>query len=211
MSSINLNQSDAMFSQKLLQFETGMAKHGDALGFSAEAEASASAAADSFATALTASDNAKAIAKGAVATKDATRKSSTATVRALAAQVKSNPLATPEILADFGMNPSPSTSGTVKIPTNLVVQPQTQGFAKLTWKRNGNTSNTVFVIQARTGTGQWTIIGTSTKSSFIDPSAIPAVPKWYRVRAERGGSVSAWTNEVSIYSAGESTTSLMVA
>lgn len=211
MSSINLAQSDAAYNLKLQEFSAGMEAYGIDLGFSVAAQSAATNAATTFNASLTASVSAKAASKGAVATKDATRKSTTATIRALAAQVKANPLSTPEILAAFGMNPGPTPSGGVNIPGQFSVSPQAQGFAKLSWKRAGNVNGTVFVIQAKYVTGDWVMIGTTTTSKFTDFDAAPAVPKWYRVRAERGGTVSPWTNEISIYSAGESAPELKVA
>lgn len=211
MSSVNLGKSDAAYNQKLQEFKTGMDAYGTVLGFSTAAKNSATTASTTFSAALTETVSAKAALKGAVATKDATRKSTTTTIRALAAQVKANPLSTPEILAAFGLTPNVTPSGGVNIPSQLVVIPQTQGFAKLTWKRSGNAPATVFVIQARNADGDWVMIGTSTKSNFTDVDANPGIPKWYRIRAERGGVVSPWTNEVSIYSSGESSISLKIA
>lgn len=202
MGSIIIPSSDGNFNSLGQQFDGAMTTYGTALGFTAPEKAALKAAVLAFSTDWGASEAAKSAAKGAVSTKNKTRQSTTTAIREAAARILASPAATPAIIAAFGMNPNPVVSGPVSVPLNLVANASSNGICEVKWKRNGNASNTVFVLESKSSTGNWTMFGTTTKTKFTDTNATPGVQKFYRVRAERGGSVSAYSNEAVIYGAG---------
>lgn len=204
MGSINIPGSDGNFNSLALQFDSAMTTHGTALGFTAAEKLAVKDAANAFNTDWAISEEAKSTAKGAVSTKNKTRESTTAAIREAAARILASPAATPAIIAAFGMNPNPVVSGPVAVPLNLVGNATSNGNCELKWKRNGNASNTVFVLESKSATGNWTMFGTTTKTKFTDTNAAPGVQKLYRVRAERSGTISAYSNEAVIYGTGGS-------
>ena len=204
MGSIIIPASDGNFNALGGQFSAAMTLYGTLLGFSPAEKTAVSASVTAFSTDWATSEEAKSTAKGAVSTKNKTREATTSAIREAAARILASPAATPAIIASFGMNPNPVVSGPVAVPLNLVGNATSNGNCELKWKRNGNASNTVFVLESKSATGNWTMFGTTTKTKFTDTNAAPGVQKLYRVRAERGGTVSAYSNEAVIYGTGGS-------
>jgi len=200
MSSLNISGSDPGLVSQTTQFKNAMNTYGGTLGFDAAVITQVVTAMNAFPTAYNASEAAKNAAKGAVSAKDDQRRATVAVMRDFAQQIKNNPEATPEILASFGIVPSPTPSGSVSVPVNLTATAFSNGTALLKWGRNGNIQGTVFVIESRYSEGDpWLIIGTSTRARFTDNQATPGVMKAYRIRAERGGVASAYSDDAVIY------------
>lgn len=203
MAYINIPGTDSGLVGFLKQFDTAMQEHAATLGFDALEEAAVTDAYNEFDTDVTAVLAAKDALKGLVTAKTVQRTTSVALVRDFAQRIKTNPAATPEIQASFGISTTPSSSGPVTVPTLLTAEPAATSVCKLSWNRNGNSSATTFTIEARgSTTGAWTFVGTTTKTKFNDANATPGVPRYYRVRASRGNTVSAWSIEAVIYSGG---------
>ena len=202
MASIEIPGGDANFVSLLEQFNTAAAEYGESVGLTAPQVEAISDAATAFTAAYTASEAAKNAQKGAVSTKNETRRTTTDVIREAAAIILASPEATKTIIAAFGMNPDPTSSGPVETPISLVANAASNGNCALTWNRNGNAQSTVFVLESKSATSDWAMFGTTTKSKFTDPNAAPGVVKFYRVRAERAGETSGYSNETVIYSAG---------
>lgn len=203
MAYINVPGTDSGLVGFLKQFDSAMQLYSSTLGFDAADESIVQGADEGFSEKLETADASKLAMKGAVAEKDSQRRASVSVIREYAQRIKSNPAATPTILEAFGISVTPSASGPVTVPTLLTAEPAATSVCKLSWNRNGNARGTTFTIESRGSTsGAWTFVGTTTKAKFSDANATPGVTKYYRVRASRGNSVSAWSLEAVIYSNG---------
>jgi hypothetical protein len=210
MSEFIIPGSDAAANALFQQFEKAMDQYAETLGFNVADTASCTAAVTGFNSALGDSTDAKAAAKAAVLTKDQVRRTSSSTIRGLAQRVKTNPEATNEIKAAFGLNVNPSPGGNVQVPTNLSATAQSNGVAKLKWRANGNIRSTIYLIEVETASG-WLLYGSSSKTNFVDNAATPGVQKTYRVRAQRSNLTSPPSNEAVIYSGAGGNSSLSLA
>lgn len=195
----SIPNSDSGTQNKLNQFKAGFKIHFSALGYDAADSAEVDNAAINFSTALSASDAAKATAANAVDQKDKTKQSSTSTIRGWAQRVKTNPAATPAMLASMGITPASAPAGPVTVPSDLSANPSASGTCTVRWSANGNVSGTTYVIESNTNGAGWVWTGSTTKKRFEDGGAIPGVPKLYRVRAQRSGTTSAPSAQASIY------------
>lgn len=198
--------TDSGTQNKLNQFKAGFKANFAALGYVAGDSTAVDNAANNFSAALTASDAAKAAAANAVDYKDKTKQSSSSTIRTWAQRVKTNPAATPAILASMGITPASAPAGPVTVPTDLSATPSASGTCTLRWSANGNVSTTNYVLESNTNGAGWVWLGSTTKKSFTDGGAIPGVPKLYRIRAQRAGSTSAPSAQASIYGGEEELT-----
>lgn len=210
MPSFKLPNKDGDLVVAFKNFSGAMETYASVLNFDGADEAATQGASIAFDTANTNATLAKDAAKGAVATKSAAKQSSSEIVRGYAQRIKSNPAATPEILAAFGFTPDPASAGPVQTPTMLSAQARVDGTCRITWKKNGNISGTTYVIETSANGTNWTFFATSTATRFDDTNATVGTPRWYRVRASRAGVNSAWSNFAVIYG-GSSSGSLKVA
>jgi len=200
MSSLVFSGSDSGLVSQATQFKNAMNLYGETLGYDAAQIGEVVTATTAFPTAYNASEAAKYASTGAVAAKNSQRQATVSVMRDYAQQIKNNPESTPEILAAFGITPEPISSGTVSVPTDLTSSAASNGTCLLKWGRNGNIQGTVFVIEYRFNAGDtWTILGTTTKARFTDNYATPGTTKTYRIRAERGGVISAYSGTTVIY------------
>lgn len=152
-----------------------------------------------FQTSLGNVTTAKEELKGLVSTKDEDRGDIVALVRTYARQWKNDPSIPSSILNALGIVTS-STSGPVTMVTNLTASGCGDGDNKLTWNRNGNSANTIFVIESRLdGTANWAFAGTTTKSTFTHTGQAPGQPIWYRVISNRGNFSAGPTQPVLLF------------
>ena len=108
----------------------------------------------------------------------------------------------PEKFVEAGLDADDSTPSVVapQTPTDLVVEGFSNGTNKLKFNRNGNKKNTVFIIEAKSGDAvDFVIVGTTTKTTFEHKNQKPGVKTVYRVRAQRGGDYSDYSNLATVY------------
>ncbi len=202
MASFYIPGSDLGASAKLNTLSAGAAANAVALGLSAGQLEAISDAVTAFSDALAAATEAKDAARGAVSTKDKARETAEEVAREYAQYIKTNPNATPNILAACGISPSPTPSGPLVPVTDVTAIGAANGTAEIKWKRNGNSKITTFVLQYRLAEiGPWLWLGSTTKTRFVDGGATPGVFKMYRILSQRAGATSAASNEAVIYGA----------
>lgn len=203
MSSFNISGRDAEANDQLQLFRAGFTANALGLGYDAGDIDVIIAATGGFNTALAASLAAKEAAKGAVVSKDNARADAETTVRKYVQQIKVNVAATPAILSSMGITPGETVSGPLVPPITLTAKPNSDGTCFLRWKRNGNSSTTVFVIESMIGTaGNWVWQANVQGLRYTDFGAIAGQHKSYRVRAQRAGETSAPCSSVTIYNVG---------
>ena len=104
------------------------------------------------------------------------------------------------LLLKAGLAPRPvSTARPPQRPLNLVANPSATGEVELTWSRNGNAPNAVFVVETKSSTGNWTIVGQYTRTRITVSGFTPGVTKYFRVTATRNNASSLPSNETLIY------------
>ncbi|MBL8061106.1 MAG: hypothetical protein JNK63_10385 [Chthonomonas sp.] len=200
MASYNISGSDDHVQNQLELLKSGVATYSGALGLLPAQVTQINDACDDFVAALTASEEAKAVASGAVAAKNEQRALSVEVARFFAAFIKASPAATPAILAACGINPSVTPGGEVGPVNKLTATAYTNGTAELSWDRTGNPQGTTFIIEAQINESpNWTAVGVTTKVKFMDEAAVVGTPRLYRVRSMKGDITSAPSNEASIY------------
>ena len=87
-------------------------------------------------------------------------------------------------------------------PTGLTAEEFSTGVNALNWNRAGNKPNTIFVIEAQSGTTtQWTEVGSVTATKFDHVGQTPGVKTAYRVMANRAGMKSVASPSVTLYGA----------
>ena len=188
---------DTAAGAKFAQFRAGAVAHLVTLGYDIGDLDEIIAADVDFNTALANAEAKKAETRAAVAVKSEARVTSTEVIMEWVDRVKSNALATPEMLADFGIVPSAGGAAPVIPPVALSAIPSYQGTCTLTWSRTNNIKGTTFILEFSLDGENWEWLNSTTKTKFVDANATPGVPRFYRIRAQRAGETSApgsWTN-----------------
>ncbi|MBL8059658.1 MAG: fibronectin type III domain-containing protein [Chthonomonas sp.] len=191
--------SDAGANAKFQLFMTGADAELLNMGYDGADLLAIVTAANNFDEALFATENARLAYRNQVGVKNEALAAATETIRIWAQRVKTNPLATPEILAKFGIEPSTPAAGPVTTPTDLSASPYANGTCNLKWGSNGNVGGTTYVIEVAVGAGAFGWCGNTTKRTFIDEFATPGQQRTYRVRAQRAGLTSPPSAEATIY------------
>jgi hypothetical protein len=200
----NIPAGDAAFENWGINFVTVATANASTLGIKTTDVAALDAAKTGFSSALTNVTTTKTAYLGATATKRASRTSAEATYRKYAKQFLANPALTPALLSSLGFSVTPAPSVPATPPTDLAATGFSNGVNKLVWKRAGNPQSTVFVIEAKTGTGSWAQVGATSKVKFSHNGQTPGVQVIYRVRAQRGNETSAPSNTAIVYGTGAS-------
>ncbi len=191
--------TDLGIKSKGQQFQTGFSTNALGLGFDASDIDVVIAAVSDYSAKLTAVELAKDAYRNAVAEKDLSQTALIDTLREYAQAVKTNPLADADMFTSMGIVPASAPVGPVTQPTSLSADPNSNGTSVLKWEKNGNNGRTTYVIEASTDGGPWTWISNTMKSRYTDTTAVPGVPKLYRVRAQRSGETSPPSAEAGIY------------
>ena len=144
---------------------------------------------------------AKASLKAAAQTETVATKSLNNTVRGIVRRIQSNPAVTSTQKAQLGINPRTNirTKTPPTTPTELVGEGFSTGVNSLKWKRNGNIAGTVFLIEAQTGTGNFSAVGSTLTTKFEHKGQTPGAKIAYRVTASRGGLLSVPSLAVTLY------------
>lgn len=140
-------------------------------------------------------------AKSAKAAKDAARKALIAELRELNKKVRISVNATNSMIHEFGMKPRSAKSKAMPTPpTDLVATYLPAGGVRLRWRPNGNIRQTSYLIERWTSSsGSWTNIGVSIRRTFTDMKGVPGEFALYRVRAQRGGIPSSYSETACAY------------
>jgi hypothetical protein len=115
-----------------------------------------------------------------------------------------SPSVSNERLATAGLPPRTERSSfvTPTTPLDLLADAFSNGSVKLKWKRNGNTSSTVFNVEAKTEDGAWELVWSGTQSKTTFSGYAPGVQVSFRVYASKNEEVSEASNVAVIYSSG---------
>lgn len=165
-------------------------------------------------TALGVQIAAKSAAQAATTTKNEAMRAAIAEARTLAQIVQRHPGASEALKVELGLTapPAPHVPVEPQLPQGLTAKLNEIGWVTLKWQRNGNKNGTTFVIWGREGnTGPFAIMGTTTRSTFVDQGRTAGVQYQYCVQAVRSGRESGLTPAVSIYTPGEEATVLHIA
>ena len=144
----------------------------------------------------------QAAAKAATNKLGQTRKDGDKLVSLLKRTMKANADFSPDKYVEFGFDADDLTPSAIapQTPTDLSVEGFSNGTNELKFNRNGNKSGTVFVIEAKIGDApNYSIIGTTKKTTYRHTGQKPGVKIVYRIRAQRGDQFSEYSNEAVIY------------
>jgi len=169
--------------------------------------------ATNLASTLTAEANAKAAFDLAHANKAAQYTASKTTLGKWAKTFRANPAISDSLLDQLNLphHKTPGTKTPPSTPLDLVATPDVQALVALRWKRNGNKTNTQFVVEAQTAPdGEWSIVGTTLKVRFSHQAELGMYIA-YRVTATRDGLDSQPTVPVVLWPNGQQSQQLMVA
>jgi len=189
----------------LQSFSTTCAANAVALGGLTPAQLTEiSGMATNFTSSLNSYATAKAAADLALSNRNAQVKTSKATLSKWAKTFRANPTITDALLdqLDLPHHKTPGSKTPPVTPGNLIASSDVQGLVSLKWKRNGNTSTTVFTIETQTALdGDWSIAGSTTKTKF-DYQAVLGNYIAFRVFASRDGQNSQPTVPVTLWANG---------
>lgn len=196
--------ADGDLNVALANFNTVCIANATTLGLKTADLAEIAAAATGFNTNLNAWVASRSAANNAKDVKDTQKSTSKNVVSKWAKNFRANP-AVPDALLSQLMLPPHKTPGSKTPPTtplDLVANANGQGLVKLTWKRNGNTSGTTFIIETRnSASAPWAMLDGTTKTKY-DYQASPGVYIAFRVSAKRGTLTSAPSVPVVLWESG---------
>lgn len=144
----------------------------------------------------------QAAAKAATQKLGQTRKGADKLVSLVKKTMKANSKFTADKYVDLGFDADDLTPSAIapQTPLDLSVTGFSNGTNELKFKRNGNKTATVFIIEAKIGdAASYSIIGTTTKTTFRHTGQKPGLKILYRVRAQNGDQLSEYSNEAIIY------------
>ncbi|MBS1712734.1 MAG: fibronectin type III domain-containing protein [Armatimonadetes bacterium] len=194
------------FQAWMANFQSVAAAHAAALRLDADELLELSTTNTRFAASFDAQETAHAAAKGATALCDQERSEALAVVAKYNAQFHAIPGISPDLLGELGLTVPGGGSGTIPVftPLDLSATGSSNGVNSLKWKRNGNVSGTMYVIEASyDGTNTWAIVDTSTRTKFEHADQVPGRFVRYRVYAKRGQKKSNPSGTASVYDPGQ--------
>jgi hypothetical protein len=193
--------SDQLYVAWLNNFTTVCADNTAALSLTPAELTSIQNASTTFINGVASQDAARNVYRGAVADKKDYRDEITSIVRKYAREFKANPAVSNGLLTSLGIVTS-SASGPVTQVTGLQVTGCADGVNKLTWNRAGNSPQTIFIIEYKTGTEtDWGFAAAITKTSFNHEDQTPGELVWYRIIASRAGTNAVPSLPVAAYGA----------
>lgn len=196
------NKTKYQFAPWMQNFVTVATANAVALSLDPTEVAEITTANTNFSSSLDAQEAARAQSLGATAFCDAKWEAALAIVSKYNAQFQAIPNISPELLGDLGLTVPGGGGGTIPVyaPTELSALGTSNGINSLKWKRNGNASGTIYVIEAAYGDGgEWQMVANSTRTRFDHSGQTPGQFVRYRVSAQRGSLVSAPSNTASVY------------
>lgn len=190
---------DAAFLTWSKLFASVASANAAALHLTEEETSALSDAAAGFAAALSASEAAKASLKGLVSEKVNRRNEAEAIIRTHAKMISADPTISVDLKGALGLNLGERRSAPVTEPSTVCASGQSNGTNLVTWNRNGNSRSTIFILEAKIGNGQYTVIDVLTRTRFEHKGQIPGQQICYRVRAKRGDVISGPSNVAVVY------------
>ena len=182
-------QPEGQYLIDLANFETVSAANLVALGLDAADKLAIENAVDDLSDAINAATAARLAAEAATAAKDAQLTATRNLINQYAKEFRANMSIPNSLLAQLNVaahEVTPVLSNPVT-PTELTATANGEGETLLKWKRNGNTSTTIFEIEYRSShTADWTLYASTTKSRF-STTLTPGVYAGFRVCAVRRG------------------------
>ncbi len=148
-------------------------------------------------------------AKSAVVANNVTVKAIKAKITITNRNIQGNANATPAVKEALGLNPkyAPARPVKPKRPELLTATITATGEGLLKWKSGGNKSGTTYEIFAKRGTEtDYTMIGSSGKTTFSDTAVTPGEETFYQVRSRRSDSYSPFSTFAVLYPKGGSAT-----
>ncbi len=164
-----------------------------------------------FDTALESQVTAKAVAEAATQTKDSTRLTTTATIRAFVNEFQANTNIPEDIYGQLQI-PKRGTrgpKGPAITPNNVIATGLANANITIKFSRNGNPQSAVFNVEHFTGSA-WVSVASGTRTRFTLTGFPVGTEARFRVTATRGTSVSAPSAEVIVWGS-TGTTELSIA
>ncbi len=178
---------DSIYKELATEFATTCAASASQLGLTPANVSEISNAASAFSTSYTTLVTSQTVAAANRRAKDIQLASTRAVINKWAKMFRANPAISDQLLGTLHVAPH-KTSGSKTPPTqplDLIATASGTGTISLKWKRNGNRTGTVFVIESQGASGgEWLNIGSTTKSKFETQATIGQYVA-YRVTAIR--------------------------
>lgn len=204
MAGENLPSKDAEYAPWLINFASVATANATLLNLTSGQTTTLTSFANAFQAAQVDSLAKKAASKGATAIKKGLRATTEDLYRPTAKLIAANPNIPADLKAELGLSVEPVVAGPVAPAANLVAEGLSTGENVLRWKRNGNTSTTIFRIEARFGTSMtWTFVANSSRVRFIHEGQTPGVQVRYRIISQRGMLQGSPSNDAVVYDNGE--------
>lgn len=140
--------------------------------------------------------------RGAVDVKKLKQKETAQLARQLAQIVQRHPGATNQLKIDLRLTapPAPHVPVEPQVPDNLTTVLNPQGVVVLKWGTGGNKRGTSYILErCLAPDGEWEFVSSQTATRFKDYGRTPGVWISYRVRAQRSGRLSLYSNPASVY------------
>lgn len=140
-------------------------------------------------------------AKAATAAQTASRKLVEADGASVETIVSGNPDISDADKIAIGIEPRKAPTYTAPVAaTELVASGYENGTNVLKWNRAGNKPGTIFIAECREGDEtDFKYLGAVTKTSFEHKNAVPGRQCVYRVKSQRGGEESEYSNTAVVY------------
>jgi hypothetical protein len=170
-------------------------------GVTAEQVGAVKTKADDLRDKMAARQTAEDAAKAAVSAQKASRDSAVPDVSYLNTIIKANPNISDADKEAAGIDLRKPASKTPPVrPENLVANGFEDGRNVLKWERAGNKPNTQFIIECKAdGETGFSYLATVTETKYENRGATPGKRCTYRVKAQRNGEESTYSNEAIVY------------
>lgn len=142
--------------------------------------------------------------EASIGAKDEARQSSVAIMREIAQSIRNNPDVPNSLLKQLGLNPRNTARPPVtpNTPQNLVSYPDPNAAsARLQWHPGGNDVPTTYLVQSRSGQGDWETQNVTTKRRATVAGINAGKMTEFRVIAVRAGLESDPSNVAVVYAA----------
>lgn len=157
--------------------------------------------ADGLRDAAAARQTAEDAAKSAVMAQQASRQSSEPDASYLNTIIKANPNVSDADKLAVGIDlPKPRSKTAPVRPEDLVANGFEDGRNVLKWNRADNKPNTQFIVETKGGgAADFSYLATTTEAKYEHLGVTPGTRYIYRVKAQRSGEESTYSNEAAVY------------
>jgi hypothetical protein len=193
---------DAELQAWLANFASGVTKDAELLGFTTADVKNLEDRVTEFADSVGNVNVGKTAFEAAVVTKQTTRSLTEAEVRELVRRIQANPNVDNAVRVNLGITVKSDarTSTPPTTPTDVIVQPLSNGVNLLVWSRNTNKPNTQFLIECKSPAADgWAFVAVNTKTRFSHTGQTHGPPLLYRITAQRAEQGSLPSEPVMVY------------